>query len=119
MNSEAENLLASTPEPSAEADSSRAPLTGSGNPPWWPNYCPWPEDVWAMTVEDYVRAVPDEKTRTAISGLLMRMGWNCALKTIKASLEEMGADSPNDGTLRPPQEGLSNSPTASPGGSQQ
>ena len=28
-----------------------------------------------MTEEEYVKAVPDEKLRTAISGFLMREGW--------------------------------------------
>jgi hypothetical protein len=45
--------------------------------------CPWPESVWAMTDEDYVKAIPDEKLRTAISGFLMRKGWELAIEDIK------------------------------------
>jgi hypothetical protein len=37
--------------------------------------CPWPETVWTMTDEEYVKAVPDTHIRTAISGYLMRKGW--------------------------------------------
>lgn len=37
--------------------------------------CPWPESVWTMTDDEYVEAVPDEDLRTAISGYLMRKGW--------------------------------------------
>ena len=37
--------------------------------------CPWPKEIWPMTDEEYVKAVPDPRTRTAISGFLMRLGW--------------------------------------------
>ena len=37
--------------------------------------CPWPDDIWTMTDEKYVEAVPDPTLRTVISGFLMRCGW--------------------------------------------
>ena len=37
---------------------------------------PYPADVFPMTEAEYVRAVPNESLRTAISGLLARYGWN-------------------------------------------
>ena len=50
--------------------------------------CPWPEDIWTMTIEEYVAAIPDTKLRTAISGLLMRMGWNSAMDAVKRAIEK-------------------------------
>lgn len=47
------------------------------------NYeCPWPESVWPMTDEQYVKAIPDGAKRTAIAGFLMRLGWNEAMRQI-------------------------------------
>lgn len=48
--------------------------------------CPWPKDVWPMTEEEYVKAVPDPQTRTAISGFLMRRGWELAEEDIASRL---------------------------------
>lgn len=45
--------------------------------------CPWPEDIWTMTDEEYMRAVPDEHLRTAISGFLMRKGWEFCIRQLK------------------------------------
>ncbi len=45
--------------------------------------CPWPKSVWPMTEKQYVKAVPDPQTRTAISGFLMRRGWEVAVMQIK------------------------------------
>ena len=42
--------------------------------------CPWPASVWTMTEDQYVKAVPDPDTRTAISGFLCRKGWEIAHK---------------------------------------
>ena len=56
-------------------------------PEWWPE-CPWPADIWPMTREEYVKAVPDGRLRTAISGLLMRMGWEIASDDIHEAMEE-------------------------------
>ena len=57
----------------------------------WPK-CPWPKDIWTMTDKQYVRAIPDEHLRTAISGFLMRKGWEVfecqLLMAIKNKLEE-------------------------------
>ncbi len=45
--------------------------------------CPWPADVWTMTAREYVAAVPDEHLRTAISGFLMRQGWELCYRRIR------------------------------------
>jgi hypothetical protein len=51
--------------------------------------CPWPEKVWTMTIEEYVKAVPDNALRTRISGLLMREGWNlCVEEILRANKED-------------------------------
>jgi hypothetical protein len=61
-------------------------------PEWWPQ-CPWPESVWPMTDKEYVKAIPDPKLRTAISGFLMRKGWEVfehqLIKIIKEGLEDI------------------------------
>lgn len=46
-------------------------------PSWWPK-CPYPEDIFTMTDDEYVKAVPDPLLRTRISGFLMRKGWEVA-----------------------------------------
>jgi hypothetical protein len=56
-------------------------------PEWWPE-CPYPDDLFPMTIEEYIRAVPDPKLRTSISGLLYRCGWNVASKQIFQALRE-------------------------------
>ena len=53
----------------------------SAKPDWWPR-CPYPESVFGMTIDEYVQAVPDPHLRTAISGLLARIGWQVASETI-------------------------------------
>ena len=64
--------------------------TSSSQPEWWP-HCPWPEEVWPMTPDEYIAAVPDPKLRTAISGYLMRQGWHLACEAIleRKNKEEM------------------------------
>jgi len=54
--------------------------------------CPWPVDVWPMTDAEYAETVPDECQRTAISGYLMRLGWELCVK----ALERAAADSTLD-----------------------
>ena len=49
--------------------------------------CPWPQSVWPFTIKEYIKAVPDEHLRTAISGFLMREGWLIARKELKDALE--------------------------------
>ena len=56
-------------------------------PSWWPK-CPWPAEVWPMTQEEYVKAVPDPKLRTAISGRLMRVGWELCEKDVWERLKD-------------------------------
>lgn len=58
-----------------------------GKPEWWPS-CPWPKSVWVMTQKEYKEAVSDPKTRTAISGFLMRKGWELAEEDIYKRLKE-------------------------------
>ena len=50
-------------------------------PIWWPEN-PYPEAIFTMTLDDYVKAVPDPKLRTAISGALGRYFWELASDTI-------------------------------------
>jgi hypothetical protein len=54
---------------------------------WW-HETPYPEGIWPMTETDFIRAVPDPRLRTAISGYLMRAGWRPAAMTIKEALED-------------------------------
>jgi hypothetical protein len=53
--------------------------------------CPWPESVWPMTDVEYVKAVPEPGKRTAISGFLMRKGWEIALNQVE---EKLGVSDP-------------------------
>lgn len=46
-------------------------------PDWWPE-CPYPEDIFPMTTDEFVKAVPDGKLRSAISGCVGRFAWRCA-----------------------------------------
>jgi hypothetical protein len=57
--------------------------------PDWAPMCPWPRDLWPMTEAEYVAAVPDPETRTAISGFLMRRGWERAEEDIYHALEKI------------------------------
>ena len=50
-------------------------------PAWWPTM-PYPEEIFPMTLDEYKRAFPDANFRTAISGALMRMGWEVASEMI-------------------------------------
>lgn len=43
-------------------------------PEWWPRN-PYPENVFPMKTEEYVKAVPDPHLRAAISGCLGRHFW--------------------------------------------
>lgn len=62
----------------------------TGNfPSWWPE-CPWPASVWRMTTEEYFAFIPNEQNRTAVSGLLMREGWELACRSIYKELIEQG-----------------------------
>ena len=51
--------------------------------------CPWPAESWTMTIEEYVRAVPDESLRTSISGMLMRRGWELAEMAVQQELKDL------------------------------
>lgn len=37
--------------------------------------CPWPVEVWASTMDDIPKQIPDEKVRTSVAGVLSRFGW--------------------------------------------
>ena len=49
----------------------------SEKPSWWPQN-PYPEDIFTMTREQYIEAVPDPGLRTAITGCLARWAWGVA-----------------------------------------
>jgi hypothetical protein len=61
-------------------------------PSWWPKN-PYPEDIFPMKRSEYSKIVPDDKTRTALSGCLGRMFWDIAsdaiLDALKFHLENM------------------------------
>lgn len=80
-------LLRDARETHDENTTLRERLTLTPDIRWW-HETPYPEDIWAMTTEQYVAAVPDPHLRTAISGYLMRAGWRAAAQTIKEALEE-------------------------------
>jgi len=46
-------------------------------PDWWPRN-PYPEKIFPMKDEEYVKIVPDPRTRTALSGCLGRGFWDGA-----------------------------------------
>lgn len=50
-------------------------------PEWWPKN-PYPDTIFPMTDEEYKKAIPDPKLRTAISGFLSRHGWDVASNMI-------------------------------------
>ena len=58
----------------------------SNKPDWWPE-SPYPEDVFPMTTEQYVEAVPDSHLRSAISGHLARWAWSVAEEMIWEAMQ--------------------------------
>ncbi len=50
-------------------------------PAWWPQN-PYPETIFPMTVDEYVKEIPDELLRTRISGCLGRLFWEIASTSI-------------------------------------
>ena len=48
---------------------------------------PYPESIFPATVEDYINLIPNDKNRTAISGLLGRMVWAKVYQSIMDSVE--------------------------------
>ena len=55
-------------------------------PGWWPQN-PYPQDIFTMTREEYVKAVPDPALRTAISGCLGRLFWEICSESIWNAIE--------------------------------
>ncbi len=55
-------------------------------PKWWPDN-PYPKSVFPMERDKYSEVVPDEKTRTALSGMLGREFWEIASDTIWEAVE--------------------------------
>ena len=49
---------------------------------------PYSEDIFPMTTEQYAEHIPDNAKRTAISGLLMRKGWEVAVGDIIRIIDE-------------------------------
>ena len=49
---------------------------------------PYPEWLFPMTSQDYVIAIPDPKTRTAVSGFIGRWAYDVAKKTILEAIED-------------------------------
>lgn len=66
-------------------------MTSESKPAWWPKN-PYPEDIFPATVEEYIKLIPDPQNRTAISGLLMRLGWDVASDMIWRAWQEEQED---------------------------
>ena len=65
-------------------------VRGSALPQVWPEV-PWPKEVWPTTIEEagkLLRAKLGDNDTTAISGTLMRHGWQCAEQAFKTLLED-------------------------------
>ena len=60
-------------------------------PEWFPEN-PYPESIFPMTDDEYVKAIPDPHLRTAISGFLGRKFWDLAEQAILEAWEEQEAD---------------------------
>ena len=56
-------------------------------PAWWPEN-PYPEDIFPMTVDEYVAAVPEPHLRSAVSGSLARWAWGVASNMIWEAWQE-------------------------------
>ena len=62
-------------------------------PDWWPE-CPYPKDLFPMELNDITDVVPDEATRTALSGAMGRLFWELASDAIyRAMIEEQKEES--------------------------
>ena len=70
----------------------------SDKPKWWPDN-PYPKSVFPMERDMYSEIVPNEKTRTALSGMLGREFWDIASETIwdavEVEIERLQADLDN------------------------
>lgn len=56
-------------------------------PNWWPKN-PYPEAIFPMKTEEYSKIVPDPHQRTALSGMLGRVFWDIAAKSIWDAIEK-------------------------------
>lgn len=56
-------------------------------PAWWPQN-PFPEDIFPMTIKDYVRLVPNPQLRTALTGCLGRLFWDIAATCIWEAMQK-------------------------------
>ena len=65
-------------------------------PEWWPEN-PYSEIIFTMTTEQYCEAIPDGHLRTAISGYLMRSGWNVASEMIALAIRDQQEDEDDSG----------------------
>jgi len=63
----------------------------SVKPRWWPKN-PYPKTVFTMERDKYAEIVPDEKTRTALSGMLGREFWDIASNSIWEIVEQQLAE---------------------------
>ena len=55
-------------------------------PKWWPDN-PYPKSIFPMERDKYSEIVPDEKIRTALSGMLGREFWDVASDSIWEAVE--------------------------------
>ena len=58
---------------------------------WWPKN-PYPEDIFPMSIEEYIKAIPDGNLRAAVSGYLARWAWDVASGMIWDAWQEEKSD---------------------------
>jgi hypothetical protein len=51
-----------------------------------PVECPWPADIWTMDTDGLVEAIPNEETRSAVTGCMARFGWEKLQEQVNLAL---------------------------------
>lgn len=63
------------------------PENQMNKPDWWPRN-PYPESIFPLSTKALPDLIPDEKTRTSVTGCLARVFWNLASDEIFKRYEE-------------------------------
>jgi len=64
---------------------------GDGSwPEWFPNN-PYPAAIFPMTAVEYKKAVPDDMSRTAVSGHVGRAVWDIAVEAVMGTIRTHNA----------------------------
>lgn len=61
------------------------------HPEWLPEN-PYPEELFPMSIDDYVKAVPDGVLRTAVTGCIGRWAFDVAARMIVRQLKEFAEE---------------------------